>query len=90
MLTRRTDFIAELLDDPMIRVVMQADNVDREALEGDLRVLACRLGRDKQVATPSRPTSRDTVLAGSFCTLSMVHPAVALRAVSTACGAFCW
>jgi hypothetical protein len=86
MLTRRTDFIAELLDDPMVQVVMQADQVDRETLEGELRVLACRLERDKQIAAPSPPISRDSVLSASLPT---VHLAAAMQAVSAVCGAFC-
>jgi hypothetical protein len=90
MLTRRTDFIAELLDDPMVQVVMQADHVDRETLEGELRILACRLERDKQILAPSRTISCDSVLSISLGTLPTVRLAVAMQAVSAAvCGACC-
>jgi hypothetical protein len=90
MLTRRTDFIAELLDDPMVQVVMQADQVDRETLEGELRVLACRLESAVRVATPSRlQGSREPILSVSVGTRPPAHLAVAIKAGPVACGACC-
>ena len=38
--------IAELLDDPMVQLMMQADSVDEHALAAELTRLACR--RDRQ------------------------------------------
>jgi len=44
--------ITELLNDPMVQLMMRADRADREALADDLRKLACRLQSGDARAEP--------------------------------------
>jgi hypothetical protein len=90
MLTRHTHYIAKLLDDPLTQMVMQADLVDRGALEEELRELACRLESAKRGAVPRRlPASREPILSASPGTLPTVPLAVAMKAGRATCGACC-
>lgn len=41
--------LAEVLADPVVRVVMRADRVDPEALERDLRLMAQKLAAEAEV-----------------------------------------
>jgi hypothetical protein len=53
---RRTDqMIAELLDDPMVQMIMHADRVDRDALAADLCRIACRLDNAEGRSTKASP-----------------------------------
>jgi hypothetical protein len=89
MMSWRTDnIIAELLDDPVVRMVMQADNVDRQALAAELSGLARRLeGASRVAAAPRSWAGRD--FARSIDALPSAHLAVAKKTSLAVCGAHC-
>ena len=72
--------IAELLDDPIILMMMRADHVDTQAMRRELYGLAWRLERR---AAPS-PTDCARGHAALVPTASLTR---AVRAVASACGA---
>lgn len=85
---RADNIIAELLDDPIVQMVMQADNVDRQALVAEWRVIASRFESTRPVAAASRqPAARGPALSAN--TLPAAYLAVATKAGPVACGACC-
>ncbi len=88
MTWRADNIIAELLDDPIVRMVMQADHVDRQALAAEWRALAGRLENTRSVAAASRqPAARGLALLADA--LPSAYLAVATKAGPVACGARC-
>jgi hypothetical protein len=86
MFSRHADrMIAELLDDPMIQMLMRADRVDRQVLVDDLRQLACRLDAAGN-QTPAARREAGCCLTRSRVAQTARHVAAKINPV--ACGAF--
>jgi hypothetical protein len=88
MAWRADNIIAELLDDPIVQMVMQADHVDRRVLAAEWRTLAATLENARPVAAVSRQ-SAVRGLALSADALPSAYLAVATKAGPAACGACC-
>lgn len=90
MISRRADrMIVELLDDPMVQLIMQADHVDRQAVTVEFRALAHQLesSKGRSWAASLSWVNRDHALSNEA--RSAARAAATSKAGPAICGACC-